>query len=181
MAPCYKDITGQKIGKWKAIKHIGSDKNRNAVWECVSDSGEIRYISANSLRSYVRGPKKDTDPLSIIKVADRAGQKFGRLTAVKPAGRYNGSRMVQWECRCDCGNIVTVCGGALQSGGTTSCGCSRKSIKRDPKTYYLGVLCKRGHEYKNTGRSQRYKTNGCCTICTRLRVEKATKKKKEIA
>lgn len=27
-----------------------------------------------------------------------------------------------WECRCECGNIVHVCGACLQAGHVTSCG-----------------------------------------------------------
>ena len=33
---------------------------------------------------------------------------------------------------------------------------------------HLGVLCHRGHEYKNTGKSLRYKKNGDCIECMKL-------------
>lgn len=58
------------------------------------------------------------------KILDLTGQRFGRLTVIKPAGR-NTSNKIQWICMCDCGNevIVTTC--HLRSGHTTSCGCYR--------------------------------------------------------
>jgi hypothetical protein len=31
----------------------------------------------------------------------------------------------------------------------------------------LGKLCKNNHEYLNTGKSLRYKSNNCCIICVR--------------
>jgi hypothetical protein len=36
---------------------------------------------------------------------------------------------------------------------------------------YLGILCKRGHEYKNTGRTLRYKINGNCIECHKVKKE----------
>ena len=34
---------------------------------------------------------------------------------------------------------------------------------------YLGVLCKRGHEYENTGKSLRKKDNNDCVACASMR------------
>jgi len=53
---------------------------------------------------------------------DITGQKFGRLTALRRLGRdKNGYAL--WECKCDCGNIVSVTGNRLRTGNTKSCGC----------------------------------------------------------
>lgn len=49
------------------------------------------------------------------------GARFGRLTVI--AERRPGDARVQ--CRCDCGQEVTVPFGHLQSGHTRSCGCLR--------------------------------------------------------
>ena len=32
---------------------------------------------------------------------------------------------------------------------------------------YLGTLCRRGHDYENTGKSLRYKIGGDCILCRR--------------
>ena len=54
---------------------------------------------------------------------DLTGQRFGKLVVIRDVGRKNGS--VLWECLCDCGKHTNVVTGNLNSGGTTSCGCSR--------------------------------------------------------
>jgi hypothetical protein len=105
----HKDITGQKFGKWTAIQYVGSDKNGNAMWKCVNESGEKRDISASHLRQYLRVAKKR---------------------------------------------------------------CVRPNLKK----FYLGSLCKRGHEHKHTGQSQRYETTGGCVVCAKLASQKVNKK-----
>lgn len=53
---------------------------------------------------------------------DIAGQRFGRLTAVRDAGRSpSGAR--RWLCRCDCGGEKTVEARHLRDGSVTSCRC----------------------------------------------------------
>jgi hypothetical protein len=58
-------------------------------------------------------------------VKNLANQRFGRLVALSPSGRYR--KKVIWECRCDCGKTKHVIGCNLTNGGSTSCGC--KSIE----------------------------------------------------
>lgn len=55
-------------------------------------------------------------------VADIAGQKFNRLTAIEPVGR-NKRNSVLWRCKCDCGNEIITTVSHLRSGHTKSCGC----------------------------------------------------------
>lgn len=56
---------------------------------------------------------------------DHSGQKFSRLTVVARAeNSTNGD--ARWECRCDCGNTVTVRAAALRAKDTMSCGCMRR-------------------------------------------------------
>lgn len=54
---------------------------------------------------------------------DETGKQYGRLTVLRrgitPLGKYG----VYWECRCLCGNIITVKGDYLRNGDTQSCGC----------------------------------------------------------
>ena len=53
------------------------------------------------------------------------GQKFFRLTAIRWESIKMGGQKpdVQWECRCECGNIIWAKGAHLRSGHTQSCGC----------------------------------------------------------
>lgn len=68
------------------------------------------------------------------KPLDLRGQKFGRLTAIRPTKKRFKSNVV-WLCRCSCGKNVLVGSGNLSSGNTKSCGClkSEKTIIRNTK------------------------------------------------
>ncbi len=39
----------------------------------------------------------------------------------------------------------------------------------DDTKYFLGLLCKRGHDFQGTGLSQRYKKNQVCVECALMR------------
>lgn len=54
---------------------------------------------------------------------DLTGERFGRLIAIRTAGKTNGRYI--WECLCDCGNTAYVVGSHLANGHTQSCGCLR--------------------------------------------------------
>ena len=58
------------------------------------------------------------------KKLDLSGQRYGRLTVVRPAENIGGR--TAWECRCDCGKVVNVKTNHLRSGHTKSCGCMEK-------------------------------------------------------
>lgn len=51
-----------------------------------------------------------------------AGQKFGRLTALKRVGTAPDKQSL-WLCQCDCNRETTVKSGNLRSNHTKSCGC----------------------------------------------------------
>lgn len=57
---------------------------------------------------------------------DITGLRFGRLVALKPAGKRDCSENIHWKCKCDCGNEKIVSGVNLRSGNTKSCGCLAK-------------------------------------------------------
>lgn len=67
---------------------------------------------------------------------DLTGQKFGKLTALRYAGRKaSGAQYkTQWAFRCDCGNEIITNVAEVKSGRTVSCGCQK--IKRG---HNLGV------------------------------------------
>lgn len=54
---------------------------------------------------------------------DRAGQKYGRLTAMAYLGKVPGKTKPYWSCLCDCGNTVQVTTSNLATGHAQSCGC----------------------------------------------------------
>ena len=69
---------------------------------------------------------------------DLTGQKFNKLTVLGP-GKRNSNGQIQWECKCDCGNIVLVTTTYLKSGHTKSCGCFNKeqASKRLNKSNFI--------------------------------------------
>lgn len=62
------------------------------------------------------------------------GQKFNRLTVlseVDPKIRKDGTKLRQWQCKCECGNIINVSPAHLFSNNTKSCGCLNIEISKD--------------------------------------------------
>ena len=57
---------------------------------------------------------------------DLTGQRFGKLTVVRPVRCAN---KIHWECQCDCGNTTRSHGSSLRQGAAKSCGCSRKTAE----------------------------------------------------
>lgn len=63
---------------------------------------------------------------AINRVIDISGQKFGKLTAIKPVLDKG---VWKWDCVCECTRHVKVSGSWLRSGNTKSCGlCNHKSF-----------------------------------------------------
>lgn len=58
---------------------------------------------------------------------DLVGQKIGRLTVIRNAGR-TAARKTRYECRCDCGETIVAIGSSLLSGHTKSCGCLKAEM-----------------------------------------------------
>lgn len=53
---------------------------------------------------------------------DITGQRFGRLTAIRPVKK---GRLIHWDCICDCGSRLSPVGATLRNGSSKSCGCAR--------------------------------------------------------
>lgn len=66
------------------------------------------------------------------KSKDLTGLRFGRLSVIGKSEKRAGGQ-VCWLCKCDCGNLVLVRTGNLQSGNTNGCGCGRYGNKNASK------------------------------------------------
>jgi len=66
------------------------------------------------------------------KAIDMAGQRFGRLTAIKAANKQKHGGII-WECICDCGRTVYVRQDNIKNGITKSCGCLKRELVRSPE------------------------------------------------
>lgn len=45
-----KDLTGQKFNRLLVLEDSGQRKNRQVVWKCLCDCGNITYVVGQALR-----------------------------------------------------------------------------------------------------------------------------------
>jgi hypothetical protein len=67
------------------------------------------------------------------RLIDLRGKQFGVLRVVRRDGSDQFGRAT-WLCTCECGGKTVVCGGALKSGNTKSCGCLRRRTGKSGTT-----------------------------------------------
>lgn len=79
------------------------------------------------------------------KIVDLAGQRFGRLVAIKDSGQRTDGKVV-WLCRCDCGQTCDARSRSLIYGEKRSCGCLRRELNRTRATKHGGKF---SLEYNN--------------------------------
>jgi hypothetical protein len=59
-----------------------------------------------------------------MKLINRTGERYGRLTVVKRAPNASErDTNARWQCRCDCGKVTVAYGQDLTKGRVKSCGC----------------------------------------------------------
>lgn len=131
--PAAKDLTGQRFGRLTVLgldpepyRSPGGKPTRR--WRCRCDCGTELVVLQNALTG-----KNGTRSCGCVRAeksraaaVDMSGQRFGRLTVLRPAAlekpRANGQRM-GWLCRCDCGREIVTSRKELMSGRVHSCGC----------------------------------------------------------
>lgn len=69
---------------------------------------------------------------------DMTGKRCGILTVLCRDGRYPGTKLAAWRCRCDCGVEKTMLGSTLRIGTAGSCGC-RKAMGPKPRHGMAGT------------------------------------------
>ena len=115
------DLTGKRFGELVVIGRAPDtytkSGNLKVNWFCICDCGKQTIVNGQSLRSGA------TQSCGFHKQKDIAGQRFGKLIAIRVVGQDSYSRNI-WECICDCGNYTEVMIGNLTSGSTQSCGCN---------------------------------------------------------
>jgi hypothetical protein len=95
--PCQIDIElGLKIGT------VSGRKNKNK-WTIEEIASHNKNISGHA--------------------KDMTGVRFGSLTAIQPMPKKH--RYVWWECKCDCGEVVSVRSDILRTGKRVFCSAKR--------------------------------------------------------
>lgn len=113
-----------------------------------------------------------------MKKIDLTGIKFGRLTVVREAISKHPGRP-EWECLCECGNVVFVTTPSLRRGATKSCGCFHKDrLKETASTHglthdkngrktrlYVAWINMKGRCYKVNGKDYKYYGERGIKVC----------------
>ena len=127
------DLTGQRFGKLTVLRPAENIGDKTA-WVCRCDCGEEIIARTTHLRAGriktcgFQGSAKVRQWMASVnesgrgwKKIDLTGQRFGSLTALRPAENI-GCRTA-WVCRCDCGQETVVMTTSLRAGRTKTCGC----------------------------------------------------------
>lgn len=123
------DILTKRFGQLLVVELIWViDKRgkRRRKASCLCDCGSKCCINVAELEN---GDTRSCGCLRksslFSQIEDLAGQKFGKLTAIKYAGSHKRGG-VSWECLCNCGKTSIVKASRLKNGMTSSCGCYQK-------------------------------------------------------
>jgi hypothetical protein len=131
-----KNWSGEKFYRLTFVRPTDQKEGELIKWEAVCECGNLCYIVPNKvkrgitkscgcLRSEVAGAKAK------LQATDYTGQKYGRLTFIKPTELRSYKGAVVWEAACDCGNNACVVPYRAIAGITQSCGClAIESIQR---------------------------------------------------
>ena len=118
------DLTGQKFGLLTVLERA-ENKGKQTQWLCECQCGNKKIVYATNLR---RGLTTSCgcyrkEKLSMNKLQDLTGLKFGKLTVIGLHHYDETKRQYYWSCVCECGGQTIVYGGHLKDGHTKSCGC----------------------------------------------------------
>lgn len=125
------NLQGQRFGYLTVIS-LNKERSDSSckIWTCKCDCGKIKDIYGCHLVSgKIKSCGCKTNELISErkrKENDLAGLTFGKWEVLKIDEELSNQRdRLYWICKCGCGNIKSVSGGALRSGTTRSCGCCR--------------------------------------------------------
>ena len=89
--PNHKDLTNQKFGYLTALKYIGNDISKHAVWQCKCDCGNIINVTATHLlttHTTSCGCRKESKyEATIQKWLKEHGYNFDREVSIAELGR----------------------------------------------------------------------------------------------
>lgn len=143
----FHDLTGQTFGEL-TVMYRGKDYiapksgAHRTMWHCRCSCGKEKDVDATVLKA----GKVISCGCSAAKKAherhymDLSGHKYGKLTVLSPAPpRYTkaGRAIMQWNCKCDCGNHRIASTNDLRTGDAHSCGCDNKNTLNKEK--YVGT------------------------------------------
>ena len=134
------DLTGKQFGELTVIRKVSAGgKTKGVCWLCKCSCGADYEVLGTLLMTGRRTRCPGRAHQKNYAFADVTGRKFGRLTALYPAKRYDKSGSVIWRCKCDCGNEVDVSYNSLMYTSVVSCGCQKKEHDQKLRTFLTHV------------------------------------------
>ncbi len=112
-----KNLTGETFGFWRVLQTNGF-RNGNKVYLCECFCGFKKNLESPYL---VRGKTKSCGCKSRAigkgrkKTEMPVGRRFGSLVVTSTETEVKGGRHL-YQCKCDCGEVVSVDGAALRRG-----------------------------------------------------------------
>lgn len=124
---------GYRVGKLTVEQLTDQRKSGYRIWKCRCGCGGEVLLDTRILR---RGTIRDCGCASVVgpRQRDISGQRFGKLTALRPTGQRSRRGSMIWQCQCDCGKEVCADLNQLLCGNKKSCGC----LKSPPLKNYVG-------------------------------------------
>lgn len=124
---------GMRFGALVVKERDYSKNSKNAYWICECDCGKIVSKAAQGLSN---GETVCCDRRTCVyrkfRGKDITGQKFGRLTAIRPTDKRVNNSIV-WIFQCDCGNTKEIPAYYVVNNGVQSCGCLKRETDKQPK------------------------------------------------
>lgn len=158
------DITGQRWGRLVAVRHVGyttieQTGKKQAVWLWQCDCGNTKEIPATQVKH--GGTRscgcKAMEHITELRKQDITGERFGRLTAIRPTEERDSNGSVVWELQCDCGNLTYKTVNTLKSGRVLSCGCKYRETRSETVKYRRDMV--EGTSVSNIVVSKRLRSN----------------------
>jgi hypothetical protein len=138
---------GDHFGRLEVLSPSINVSTGHCLWKCKCQCGKETIVSSSSLTT---GNTKSCGCLKADRIRQQglnnienlSGQKFELLTVIR---RDKSKIFIKpvWECRCECGSIVSVRAHNLKNGSVKSCGCLLKR-KGENHPGWKGGKSKRG-------------------------------------
>ena len=148
------DLTGKTFGRLFVLRRVNDRINisgrRIVRYLCKCSCGNEVTVDANELRKGTTQScgclQKELNGASRCKI--HVGDTFGKLTVIEkmPSFHYGRSTMSRWKCKCECGSITTIFGGALLRG-QISCGCINSKAEEEIANILSSKQIKFGRQY----------------------------------
>jgi hypothetical protein len=129
-------LIGNRYGSLIVVARAENNKKGNTMWLCKCNCGNEKIALGYDLthgRTTSCGCQKGNPDIPSLRRIDLVGKRFGNLTVKSLNEEKSKNGILIWDCACGCGNSVSVRGGNLKSGHTTSCGCLSKNTH--PKSF----------------------------------------------